>query len=39
MVARPWAFETIEMAIVFEQQKQLEKLQSLLSEIQNQRKA
>ena len=37
MVARPWAFETIVMAIVLEQQKQLEKLQSLLHELQSQR--
>ena len=39
MVARPWAFKTIVMAIVLEQQKQLEKLQSLLEEIQSQRQA
>ena len=37
MVARSWAFETIVMAIVLEQQKQLEKLQSLLNELQSHR--
>ena len=35
MVARPWAFETIVMAIVLEQQKQLERLQRLLEELQS----
>jgi hypothetical protein len=30
MVAHPWAFETIIMAIVLEQQKQVERLESLL---------
>jgi hypothetical protein len=35
MVARPWPFETIVMAIVLEQQKQLERLQSLLDELQS----
>jgi hypothetical protein len=34
MVARPWAFETIVMAIVLEQQKQVERLESLLDELQ-----
>jgi hypothetical protein len=35
MVARPWAFETIVMAIVLEQQKQVERLQSLLDELES----
>jgi hypothetical protein len=34
MVARPWPFETIVMAIVLEQQKQMERLESLLDELQ-----
>jgi hypothetical protein len=34
MVARPWPFETIVMAIVLEQQKQVERLQSPLDELQ-----
>jgi hypothetical protein len=34
MVARPWAFGTIVMAIVLEQQKQVERLESLLDELQ-----
>jgi hypothetical protein len=34
MVARPWAFETIVIAIVLEQQKQVERLESLLDEVQ-----
>ena len=34
MVARPWAFETIVMAIVLEQQKQVERLESPLDEVQ-----
>jgi hypothetical protein len=34
MVARPWPFETIVMAIVLEQQKQVERLESLLDELQ-----
>jgi hypothetical protein len=34
MVARPWPFETIIMAIVLEQQKRLERLLSLLDELQ-----
>ena len=37
MVARPWPFETIVMAIVLEQQKQLERLESLLNELQSRR--
>jgi hypothetical protein len=39
MVARPWPFETIVMAIVLEQQKQVERLQRLLKELQNHRQA
>jgi hypothetical protein len=35
MVARPWAFETIVMAVFLEQQKKLEQLQRLLEELQN----
>jgi hypothetical protein len=35
MVARPWPFETIVMAIVLEQQKQLERPQSLLDELES----
>jgi hypothetical protein len=35
MVARPWAFETIAMAVFLEQQKKLEQLQRLLEELQN----
>jgi hypothetical protein len=35
MVARPWPFESIVMAIVLEQQKQLERLQSLLDELES----
>jgi 3-methyladenine DNA glycosylase/8-oxoguanine DNA glycosylase len=34
MVARPWPFETIVMAIFLEQQKQLEQAQRLLEELQ-----
>ena len=34
MVARPWPFETIVMAIFLEQQKQVERLQILLDELQ-----
>jgi hypothetical protein len=37
MVSRPWPFETIVMAIVLEQQKQVERLQSLLDELQSPR--
>jgi hypothetical protein len=35
MVSRPWPFETMVMAIVLEQQKRLEQLQSLLDELQS----
>jgi hypothetical protein len=35
MVARPWPLETIVMAIVLEQQKKVERLQSLLDELQS----
>jgi hypothetical protein len=34
MVSRPWAFETMVMAIILEQQKQVERLQTLLDELQ-----
>jgi hypothetical protein len=34
MVARPWPFETMVMAMVLEQHKRLERLQSLLDELQ-----
>jgi hypothetical protein len=37
MVARPWPFETIVMAVLLEQQKQLKRFQSLLDELQNHR--
>jgi hypothetical protein len=37
MVARPWQFETIIMAIFLEQQKQLEQAQRLLEELQSRR--
>jgi hypothetical protein len=37
MVARPWPFETIVMAIFLEQQKQLEQAQRLLEELQGRR--
>jgi hypothetical protein len=37
MVARPWPFETIVMAIFLEQQKQLEQAQRLLGELQSRR--
>ena len=33
MVSRPWPFETIVMAIVLEQHKQVEQLQRLLEEL------
>ena len=33
MVSRPWPFETIVMAIVLEQQKQVEQLERLLDEL------
>jgi hypothetical protein len=39
MVARPWPFETIVMAIVLEQQKQVERLESLLDELGSHRQA
>jgi hypothetical protein len=35
MVARPWPSESIVMAIVLEQQKQLERPQSLLDELES----
>jgi hypothetical protein len=34
MVSRPWAFETIVMAIVLEQQKQLARFERLMDELQ-----
>ena len=34
MVARPWPFETIVMAVLLEQQKQVERLESLLDKLQ-----
>jgi hypothetical protein len=37
MVARPWPFETIVMAIVLEQQKQVDRLESLLDELESHR--
>jgi hypothetical protein len=37
MVARPWLFETIVMAIALEQQKQVERLESLLDELESHR--
>jgi hypothetical protein len=37
MGARPWPFETIVMAIVLEQQKQVERLESLLDELESHR--
>jgi hypothetical protein len=37
MVARPWPFETIVMAIFLEQQKQLEQAQRLREELQSRR--
>jgi hypothetical protein len=33
MVARPWAFETVVMAIVLEQHKQVERVERLLYEL------
>jgi hypothetical protein len=39
MVARAWPFETIVMAIVLEQQKQLERVQTLLDELESRRQA
>jgi hypothetical protein len=35
MVARRWPFETIVMAIFLEQQKQMERLESLLDELES----
>jgi hypothetical protein len=35
MVARPWPFETIVMAVLLEQQKQVERLQSMLDELES----
>jgi hypothetical protein len=37
MVARPWPFETIVMAIVLEREKRVERLESLLDELQSHR--
>jgi hypothetical protein len=37
MVSRPWPFETIVMAIFLEQQKNLERFESLLDELQSRR--
>ena len=37
MVACPWPFKTIVMAIVLEQQKQVERLESLLDELESHR--
>jgi hypothetical protein len=34
MVSRPWPFETIVMAVLLEQQKQVERLERLLDELQ-----
>jgi hypothetical protein len=39
MVARPWPFETIVMAVLLEQQKQVERLQSLLDELESHKQA
>jgi hypothetical protein len=39
MIARPWPFETIVMAIFLEQQKQVERLESLLDELESHRQA
>jgi len=36
MVSRPWLFETLVMAILLEQQKQLEQLERLLTELDSQ---
>jgi len=35
MISRPWAFETIVVAILLEQQKQVERAQHLLDVLQN----
>jgi hypothetical protein len=37
VVSRPWSFETMVITIVLEQQKQVERLQTLLDELQNHR--
>jgi hypothetical protein len=37
MVSRPWPFETIVMAVLLEQQKQVERLESLLDELESHR--
>ena len=37
MVSRPWPFETIVMAVLLEQQKQVEQLGSLLDELESHR--
>jgi 3-methyladenine DNA glycosylase/8-oxoguanine DNA glycosylase len=39
MVSRPWPFETIVMASMLEQQKQLERAQRLLEELQSRSQA
>ncbi len=37
MVSRPWPFETIVMAVLLEQQKQVERLESLLDGLESHR--
>ena len=37
MVSRPWPFETIVMAVFLEQQKQVERLESMLDELESHR--
>ena len=39
MVSRPWAFETVVMAILLEQQKQLEEVRTLVDVLRNHRHA
>ncbi len=39
MVSRPWAFETIVMAVLLEQQKQLERAERVLEALQNREQA
>jgi hypothetical protein len=39
MVARPWPFETIMMAVLLGQQKQVERHERLLDELENHRQA
>jgi hypothetical protein len=39
MVARPWTFETIVMAVLLEHQKQIERAQRMLDELQSHRQA